>query len=155
MSLYSFLNIFYSAIDADDTMAAWSAINFGSDVRVFADLDFDNAPDPASGPVVILGSPGHHADQKRDTIEYELVCWLIIDKSTVKPRADDVTEPSGVELIDEFIDHIKRIVKAALPVNVVVAFDLKTDTIGMLPEIHAEVYIDFIQRLTIGQDPLA
>jgi len=156
MDLYEFFNTFIEAAANDAALDAWANINFSRDVNVYADLDFDEAPGEDEMPYMVFHSPGKSAHQERRITEYTLGVWLVIYQTGNKTRTEDnLTEPSGVELITDFITKVQTLIKDVVPSNFVVGFDIDTDTIGMLPEIHAYMDIAFQERITIGSDPLS
>ncbi len=156
MDLYDFFNTFITAAGDDSALNAWANINFGRDVNVYADLDFDDAPGEDEMPYIVFHSPGKSAHQERRITRYALGVWMVIYQTGNKTRVEDyVTEPSGVELISDFITNMQTIIKTAVPSGFVVGFDIDTDTIGMLPEIHAYMDVTFSEAITIGSDPLA
>lgn len=156
MDLYEFFNTFIEAAADNSELDAWANINFGRDVNVYADLDFDDAPDEDEMPYMVFHSPGKTAHQERRITEYTIGVWMVIYQTGNKTRVEDnVTEPSGVKLISDFITKVQTLIKAAVPSNFVVGLAIDTDTIGMLPEIHAYMDITFQERILIGSDPLS
>jgi len=156
MDLYDFFNTFTTAVAKDVALDLWAMAHFGHHVTVYPDLDFSNPPDSEDDtPYVIFHSPGKRSGQEMRTIDYGMELWLVLNKSTHKTRAEDnITEPAGVELISDFITKTQAAIVAALPANFMVDFEVVTDTIGMIPEIHGHLACEFMQRLVIGQDPL-
>jgi len=124
---------------------------------VYADLPADDLPDEETDtPYVLLHSPGRENDRERNTIEYVLGLWLVLNVDTYNTRLEGtVTEPSGVELMCDFITKVQAAITAALPANFSLAFSIDTDTLGQKPEVHGFLAATFTQRLCLGTDPLA
>lgn len=156
MDLYDFFNTFITAVAADGDSAAWAHTNFGREIKVYADLDFDAAPESeADAPYIIFHSPGKRADQQTATIEYIIGAWLVVNRSGAASRGElNLAQPSALELILDFITLIQNAVVAALPAHTYVGFDVDTDTLGMVPEAHGYMDINIKQIILVGQDPL-
>jgi len=156
MNLYTFFNTIIEAIAQDTELDSWAINNFGQGVHVYADIDTDAAPDTDDMPYVICHSPGRSAHQDQAAVLWTIEAWLAFTKSTYKTLPDEnVTEPTGVELISTFIEYVEDAIADNLPANFSMGSEVGTDTAGMLPEVHARVIFEFTQRLTIGTDPLA
>lgn len=154
MDLYDFCNTFVTAVAADATMEAWAQANFGKSVEVYA-ANIPDDPTTMQTPYVVFHSPSKSNHQERAQIDYGLDLWAVIEESDFKTRSEgNVTEPSGLELACDFATHLQRIIKTNLPSNTVCGFQVLSDTLGMLPELHMHVLCEFQQHLTIGSDPL-
>jgi len=156
MDLYTFFNTFVEAVARDSELDAWANINFGRSVKVFAEVDAaDDPSEEDDTPYVIFGSPGKSFHREKSRVEYFMGGFLTINKDGYKLRTEEnVVEALGVKLVSEFIELIKNAIVAALPANFICGFTAETDTVTRLPEMCGYLDIDFIQMLTIGEDPM-
>ena len=158
MDLYDFFNTFITAVASYGDLATWANTNFARDVKIYANVDFDNAPDAEKdSPYIVFHSPGQRSNQERQPIEYTLGAWMVINRPGEATRAElNIEQPSALELILDFVTLTQKALVAALPDNNYIGFDVDTDTLGMVPEAHAYMDINIVDRQTsnIGTDPL-
>lgn len=135
------------AVAADNSLDAWANINFGNGHHVFADISSEDPPTADDdSPFIIIAMPGRSADQDRRIIEDRFNVFCCFTKNALKTIANENLEiPSGLYLMLEMEDYIDKAIKGAMPENYTMAYDMDTDNIGVLPEIHAE----FAVRLTL------
>ena len=156
MNLKTFLDIFTTAVARDADLSVWATINFGRDLTVYKDLPSDTFPDIENDyPFVTLLPTEKTSGQQQRHIEYGIDAWLGLNQGDYAVLPDtNIVEPSGVDLICEFIDYVKAAVVTALPANTSVSFIELIDTLGRPPEVQGFIEMDFREVVTIGTDPL-
>ena len=102
-------------------------------------------------------STGEHIRRLLNVIiEYNLDAWLGLSTDEYRTRAEDnVTEPSGLVLICDFIERVKTAIVAGLPDHTSVGFLEMIDTLGRPPEVQGFIEMNFRQTIPIGTDPLS
>jgi len=156
VDLYAFFNTFSSALASDDALQTWGVSNFGKPVMVLPNAESANLPTADSMPYVMLESPGFRRSQLSLDQEYVIEAWLALSCAEMKQgTGGNVREPEGVRLICEMMELVVNAFKGALPklfqIDEVIG---KSDTLGMLPEVHGAVAFTFTHLSTMGNDPL-
>ena len=156
MDLYDFYNTFITAVAADNGLHAWCRVKFDNDLTVLADLQSHALPTVDDMPYVIFHTPEAIKNQERRVNEYTLGVDVGLNKDALAVRAEDsVEQPAGIELILDFVTLLVGVVKDSLPSNTSFGYRLAADTLGSLPKIHGYIDFDFMEKVTIGTDPLA
>jgi len=156
MNLKTFFNIFKEAVARDADLSSWVYATFGSQLSVRADLPADTIPDVEDDyPFIVLVPVERDSDQQRREISYRLEAWLAFSMEDYRTPAEvSLTEPSGSELICEFIDYVKAAVVAALPANTWVGFVEMVDALGHPPDVEGFIEMNFRHEPPIGSgDP--
>jgi len=157
MELKTFLETTATAVAQDSDLTAWVLASFGIALTVYKDLPSDVFPDIENDyPFVVLLPTEKRSGQEQRVIEYGLDAWLGLNVATYQTRAEgNLTDPTGVDLICDFIEKVKTAVVSDLPANTSVSFVEVIDTLGRPPEVQGFIEMDFRQVVTIGTDPLA
>lgn len=157
MNLYTFFNTVATAVADDETLGSWCVVNIGQAPDVRMDVPGDDLPDiEADGPYIQFGSPAKAMSQRREFVEYFTEIELGFSRGTYKVRADDASEPSGVELMCELCERVLVVIKNNLPST---TFDISeaqilTDTMGHGDDVYGLMAVTFQEILTLGTDPL-
>ena len=155
MNLKTFLETFTAAVARDSALTSWAATHFAT-LSVYKDMPSDAFPSIEDDyPFVVLLPTEKTSGQQSRHIEYGLDAWLGLNVAGYKTRAEgNLTEPSGVDLICDFIEKVKAAIVTGLPANVSVSFTEAIDTLGRPPEVQAFIEMDFVEVVTLGTDPL-
>ena len=154
MDNYTFYKTFIDALGQDQDIQAWGKLNFDSSVSVFADLQTQSPPGEDDMPYILIHTPEVLKGMEERIQEYGVSIDLAITKNALQIRADDVEEPSGLELILDFGELVVDCIEDALPDNMVLSYRLRGDTTGSLPDIYGFLEFRFRKYLSIGNDTL-
>ena len=152
MNLKTFFNTFKEAVAQDSDLSSWAYAQFGKQMSVWADLPSDTFPDVSDDyPFVVIVPAEKETNQQRRLITYRLEAWLAFSLADYQTRAEpNLTEPSGSELICDFIELVKAAVVAALPDNTTVGFLELVDALGHPPDVEGFIEMNFRHEPTIG-----
>jgi len=157
VNLYTFFNTVATAVQTDDTLGTWCAVNIGRVPDVRLEVPAGDLPDlEADGPYIQLGSPAKTMSQESPRIEYYVEIELGFSCGAYKGRTDDASEPAGVELMCELCERVLAVIKANLPsTNFSISeAQIFTDTLGHADDVYGLMAVSFVEIVTIGTDPL-
>jgi hypothetical protein len=155
MDLYDFYNTFFTAAATDAELITWAHINFDRAHKVLVDFYVDDPPAAADRPYILFHTPGHEKDQTQRINRYYIGTTLVISTNDLTLRAESgLEEPSGMELILDFMTHLQRLIAAACPAHFSVGFSAAADTMVTDTEVVAEMDMAFDEVVTIGTSPL-
>jgi len=157
VNLYTFFNTVATAVANDATLGAWCINRIGQAPDVRLDVPGDDLPDIENdGPYIQFGSPAKEMSQGRPRIEYLVEIELGFSLGTYRVRADDASDPNGVELMCELCERVLVVIKNNLPsTNFEISeAQIVTDTMGHADDVYGMMAVTFTERLTIGSDPL-
>lgn len=152
MNLKTFFHTIKDGLAQDSDLSQWAYATFGKQLSVWADLPSDDFPNVESDyPFVVLVPVEKSSDQRRRAINYELEAWLAFSLAGYKKTSEiGVIEPSGVDLICDFVEYVKAAVVAVCPADTTVRFIEQIDALAHPPDVEAFVGISFVHAPSIG-----
>jgi len=156
MNVYTLMDDIVSGVASDATLSASCVIWYGRAPYVYIDHDEDNPPDQDDCPDIQFHSPEKKADEENREVHYGLYASVMVNDTTDATRTEDTASEFGAtEKLFGMLTRIITTVRASKPAGFVMAYELETDTVSTFPVFVATIYFSFIERVYIGQDPLA
>lgn len=157
MDLYDFYKTVVDGVASNATLTAWSVTHFGADMHVYGGMPHDAFPDMAEDtPFVLFGEPSRSCGQGRRAITYGMGAWMgLSDEDDAVLIPYNGQRPTGIELICDGMRLVRLAVAASLPSGVIIDdFEEHADVNAVGSEVHGDMGFSFLQRLTIGQNPM-
>lgn len=155
MDPHDLINAGIEAMSADANLRAWAQVWYGKDMQIYIDPDAENPPDQDQCPTIQAHSPGKRTNEQSRTVTYNYSLMITVDDASDQVRAEDnVEEFTATGRLTAIIERAIAVIRQAKPDDgMVMGYEYETDTVSFFPVHVADVFLEFTQNLTIGQDP--